>query len=73
MDAYAISFSSLSERTTSRIWRDLKSYHHCSIVELDAEEMAEPISLEARIGKVYPAEALRLQLVGEVLVVTVCG
>ncbi|KAI0595394.1 hypothetical protein F4775DRAFT_569526 [Biscogniauxia sp. FL1348] len=51
MDAYAISFSSVSERQTSRIWKDLKSYHHYSVVELDAEEMAEPISVAARTGK----------------------
>ncbi|KAI8625692.1 FAD/NAD(P)-binding domain-containing protein [Xylariaceae sp. FL1651] len=51
MDAHSVSFTSASERGTSRIWKDLKAYHHSAIVELDGEDMSETVRMATRIGK----------------------
>ncbi|KAI0383236.1 FAD/NAD(P)-binding domain-containing protein [Hypomontagnella monticulosa] len=51
MDAYSISFTSASQRSFSRIWKDLKSCRQYSIMEMSFEEVSEMPSLGQRIGE----------------------
>ncbi|KAI1104768.1 FAD/NAD(P)-binding domain-containing protein [Jackrogersella minutella] len=51
MDAYSISFTSASQRSFSRIWKDLKSCRQYSIVEMSAEDLLDQPSLGQRIGE----------------------
>ncbi|KAI0152888.1 FAD/NAD(P)-binding domain-containing protein [Xylariaceae sp. FL1272] len=43
MDAHAVSFTSAAERETSRIWKDLKAYHHMTATQLGVEDMSDTI------------------------------
>ncbi|KAI1389924.1 FAD/NAD(P)-binding domain-containing protein [Hypoxylon trugodes] len=51
MDAYSISFTSPSQRSISRIWKDLKSCRQYSIMEMPVEDLSEQPTLEQRIGE----------------------
>ncbi|OTA70390.1 FAD/NAD(P)-binding domain-containing protein [Hypoxylon sp. EC38] len=51
MDAYSISFTSASQRSFSRIWKDLKSCRQYSIVEMTVQDVSENPSLGQRIGE----------------------
>ena len=53
MDAHSVSFTSDAERSTSRIWRDLSSYHRITVAQLIEEDMSAAASMMAGIGKVY--------------------
>ncbi|KAI1211664.1 FAD/NAD(P)-binding domain-containing protein [Annulohypoxylon truncatum] len=51
MDAYSVSFTSVSQRNFSRIWRDLKSCRQYSIMEMAVDDVSENPSLGQRIGE----------------------
>ncbi|TRX97256.1 hypothetical protein FHL15_002050 [Xylaria flabelliformis] len=53
MDAHSVSFTSLAERRTSRVWKDLSLYHHFVIAQLLGEDMSKTVEMAANIGKVF--------------------
>ncbi|KAI1438419.1 FAD/NAD(P)-binding domain-containing protein [Xylaria sp. CBS 124048] len=42
---------SVAERSVSRIWRDLKSYHHPAIADFREVNLSKPVDMAARLGK----------------------
>ncbi|XDG04318.1 hypothetical protein ABKA04_003933 [Annulohypoxylon sp. FPYF3050] len=70
MDAYSVSFTSVSQRNFSRIWKDLKTCRQYSIMEMAVEDVSENPSLGQRIGEysdttltlfIAPSEKFRSQ------------
>ncbi|KAF2965690.1 hypothetical protein GQX73_g7886 [Xylaria multiplex] len=54
MDAHPVSFTSVAERSTSRIWKDLSAYRHFAIVQkLLQEDISGTVDMTAKIGKVH--------------------
>ncbi|KAI1826525.1 FAD/NAD(P)-binding domain-containing protein [Xylaria intraflava] len=51
MDAHSVSFTSVAERSASRIWRDLKSYHCPAVAELREDDLSDTVDMAARMGK----------------------
>ncbi|CAJ2502630.1 Uu.00g100240.m01.CDS01 [Anthostomella pinea] len=51
MDAYSVSFTSAPERTTSRIWEDLKSHHRATVAELGTDGTNEEMEMGTKISK----------------------
>ncbi|KAI1756317.1 FAD/NAD(P)-binding domain-containing protein [Xylaria castorea] len=51
MDAHSVSFTSIAERRTSRVWKDLSLYHHFVIAQLLGEDMSKTVEMAANIGK----------------------
>lgn len=53
MDAHSVSFTSVADRSTSRIWKDLSAYQHLVAVQLLEEDMSAAVDMMGIIGKVH--------------------
>ncbi|KAI1159247.1 FAD/NAD(P)-binding domain-containing protein [Nemania serpens] len=51
MDAHSVSFTSVADRSTSRIWKDLSAYQHLVAVQLLEEDMSAAVDMMGIIGK----------------------
>ncbi|GAP83094.1 putative flavin containing amine oxidoreductase [Rosellinia necatrix] len=67
MDAHSVSFTSDAERSTSRIWKDLTTYHRVVVSQVFEEEMSATVNMMTNIGK------RRAQILGRVPRVGVVG
>ncbi|KAI1196914.1 FAD/NAD(P)-binding domain-containing protein [Nemania serpens] len=66
MDAHSVSFTSIADRSTSRIWKDLSAYHHLVAVQLLEEDMSAAVDMMGVIGKRRAQILGRLPRVGVV-------
>ncbi|TGJ80965.1 hypothetical protein E0Z10_g7798 [Xylaria hypoxylon] len=65
MDAHPVSFTSVADRSTSRIWKDLSAYRHFAIVKkLLQEDISGTVDMTAKIGKRRAQTLGRLPRVG---------
>ncbi|KAJ2986747.1 hypothetical protein NUW58_g4880 [Xylaria curta] len=53
MDAHSVSFTSVAERSNSRVWKDWSAYHRFVVAQLLGEDMSTTVRMTANIGKVH--------------------
>ncbi|KAI1862588.1 uncharacterized protein JN550_010113 [Neoarthrinium moseri] len=66
MDAYSISFTSSSSRSSSRIWQDLKTCRFHTTVEIESDAMSQAQSIVSKLSKRRLADPSRKPHVGVV-------